>query len=176
MKVVVFLVAMLLVGFGAFAEEAELTLTDPSFWEPIVLDFGRPLPDINLVQVEFAGLGGHQCISFNSIGNEETVFFSFVAKIDLESGSIYYQAPIDEAYATSQVLILPDGGEWESLADGVGSIQISPFHTGPTTNNYSIIACGYDPFTIDTLTVTVSYGSTVPVAVNSWGALKVLYR
>ena len=176
MKVLIAVLLILTVSPLCHAEVAELVLGAVPTYARFAFDFGQPLPDITLVQVTFEGAGGHQCIFFNSPSTNESVDYPFDVSIDLEAGLATFYAPMDQAYTTTQMLLLTDDATWESLADGVGTITFSPYHTGPETNNFSITACGFDPCTVTAAIIKVTYGNEVPVEERSWSGLKALFR
>lgn len=176
MKVLIAILLCLSVSTLCHAEFLELELGPVPTHAPFAFDFGHPLPDITQVEVTFEGAGGHQCIFFNSPGTNESVDYPFDVSIDLEAGLATFYAPMDQAYTTTQMLLLPDDATWESLADGAGMITFSPYHTGPETNNFSITACGFDPCTVTAATIRVTYGNEVPVEDSSWSGFKALFR
>ena len=69
MKIVLGLLLIILMSASVtFAEQVQLTLVDLPMNEPVDFDFGMTFMDIQSVSLEFSGQGGHQCISFSSIG------------------------------------------------------------------------------------------------------------
>ena len=59
--------------------------------------------------------------------------------------------------------------------DGMGTLEFQVHHLGPPTNGYSIVACGFDPLTVESLTITIS-SETVLVDSSTWDTVKALYR
>ena len=175
-SVIGILILLLAGASGVRGETVTWTVENPPTYTPIAVDLEGTLGGISAVEVRATGYGGGQHGYCQKMSGEDLDFWlSYEVTLRLDAASGSFPAPLRADYDRSTALQAPAEGGWSFLEDGLATLTIEY----DDHYEFDYVRCypiGYEQFTVEQLTLTVTCETAVAAEPTTWGALKRIYR
>jgi hypothetical protein len=185
MKFPLFILVVLFCAVAAPAATWQQTVTDPADVFTIPVDIGTTIVSLESVAVHLAGIdkvGGYSCDgmdgsyylpeihyvdgTFGQDGNTDDMSLRPAADGGIDTSTAYdftYEFNVSDPFA------------WAFLDDGPIDFSINCW-TLPQEPSGGFCMHIFGEFSLDTMTLMITYNSSVPTDASTWSGVKTLYR
>lgn len=178
LRIVSLSILFLLTVTCSVAETVTWTMTNVPH-ETIAVDCGFTMTGITGITLRVVGIGGSDLVVCGSFPESESYTAPVSLHVGLDDDTVYggFEVPLLDNFDQSMEMHLSAQAlDWEAVADGVFEMTVydRTYQYEPTLCSIFGLHCVNS--TIETLTLTFTCETALPVETTSWDQVKATYR